>query len=293
MAGKKIGIIGGSGLYRIEGLEEVRKFKVDTPFGSPSGEFTQGVLDGTPVVFLPRHGEGHGISPSEINFRANIYALKTLGVNHLVSISAVGSMKEEIEPGDFLLVDQFIDRTRGKRRSTFFEDGVVGHVALADPVCGQLRDDMLVAAKKTGKKVHKRGTYLCVEGPGFSTRAESNLYRSWGVDVIGMTNFPEYALAREAEICYATLALVTDYDCWKEGEEDVTVDTVLKTLKNNVEAAEKFVKVLPSCVRDEKSCSCESALKYAIVTDPKLISAQAKDKLKPILGKYFPEGGKL
>lgn len=286
----KIGVIGGSGLYQIDGLKSVKNLKVTTPFGKPSSALTTGMLDGVPMVFLPRHGKGHMLSPSEINYRANIFAMKKLGVTHIVSISAVGSMKEHIAPGDFLIVDQFIDRTKGIRASTFFKDGLVGHVSMADPVCSCLRNVLLNASKNIEKNIHEKGTYVCMEGPQFSTRAESFLYRSWGVDVIGMTNIPECMLAREAEICYATVALVTDYDCWKEGEEAVSVETVMETMKHNIEAAKQLIKNLPGILNTQKcgkACHCHEAAKYAIMTHKNAISKKAKMKLKPLFGKYF------
>lgn len=284
MHSAKIGITGGTGLYEIDGLTDVEEVSVATPFGDPSGRVVTGYLDGVPMLFISRHGKGHMISPSEINYRANVYALKKLGVTHLVSISAVGSMKEGIAPGDFLVVDQFIDRTQGKRKSTFFTDGIVGHVAFADPVCHELSKDVAKAARTTGKKIHDRGTYLCIEGPQFSTRAESNLYRSWGVDVIGMTNIPECKLAREARMCYASLTLVTDYDCWKIGEEDVSVEAVLTILRQNVEGAKDFLKALPSALRGERECACGSALQNAIISSKEMIPEKLKRDLRPIVG---------
>src|SRR3989338_6572182 len=241
-----IGIIGGSGLYEIEGLKNIQEKKIKTPFGAPSDIFVIGQLKGSTLVFLPRHGRGHVLSPSEINYRANIWAMKKLGVQTLLSLSAVGSMKEEIRPGDVVVVDQFIDRTKGIREHTFFEKGLVAHVSFADPVCKALADVVCQATKKVTSRVHKKGTYLCMEGPQFSTRAESHLYRSWGVDVIGMTAIPEVKLAREAEICYSTIAFSTDYDCWKEDEEAVSADKVLATIKKNVDTAKKIIQeVIP------------------------------------------------
>lgn len=284
---KKIGVIGGSGIYEVEGLEDVKTVSVDTPFGKPTSDITTGKLNGVEMAFLPRHGKGHVFSPTEVNYRANIFALKKLGVTHVVSVSAVGSMKEEFKPGDFVVVDQYIDRTKGVRPSTFFENGIVGHVSFGDPVCSELSGWVYEAAQNLGKTIHKNGTYVCMEGPQFSTRAESNLYRSWGVDIIGMTSIPESKLAREAELCYATLALVTDYDCWKEDEEDVSVEAVLETLKNNAAAAKQFVKALPSFVKDTKTCSCDDTLKFALITNREMIPESKKEELKPIIGKYF------
>src|SRR5246127_5432791 len=231
-----LGIIGGSGLYEIDGLSDVAEIAVDTPYGPPSDVIVKGTLGDTTLLFLPRHARGHRIPPHQINFRANVCALKKAGATHLLSISAVGSMKEAIAPGDFVVVDQFIDLTK-RRVSTFFEEGLVGHVRFADPVCGVLAKALGAAARRAGARVHESGTYVCIEGPQFSTRAESNLYRSWGVDVIGMTNLQEAKLAREAEICYATMALITDYDCWHETAESVTVEQILGYLKANAEMA--------------------------------------------------------
>ncbi|MEE4255311.1 MAG: S-methyl-5'-thioadenosine phosphorylase, partial [Desulfuromusa sp.] len=226
-----IGVIGGSGLYEIEGLTDVREVKLDTPFGSPSDLYITGFLGAAKMVFLPRHGRGHRLLPSEVNYRANIYGMKTLGVENIISVSAVGSMKEEIVPGHIVIPDQFFDRTQGKRASTFFGNGVVGHVQFADPVCKDLSSILADSAQNVGATVHQGGTYVCIEGPNFSTRAESNIYRSWGVDIIGMTNLPESRLAREAEICYGTVALATDYDCWHDGHDDVAVDAILEIIK--------------------------------------------------------------
>ena len=233
MSNKVVGVIGGSGLYEMEGMSDIEEVSVDTPFGSPSDNMITGMLGDTKMVFLSRHARGHKLLPSEINFRANIFAMKKLGVEHIISVSAVGSMKEEIVPGDMVMPDQFIDRTKN-RVSTFFGDGIVGHVQFADPVCLGLNSIVYEAARSENIKSHKNGTYVCMEGPAFSTRAESKLYRNWGVSVIGMTNLPEAKLAREAEICYATIALATDYDCWYEVKEDVSVEAILEIIKNNV-----------------------------------------------------------
>ncbi|MDX2480026.1 MAG: S-methyl-5'-thioadenosine phosphorylase, partial [Desulfuromusa sp.] len=232
-----IGVIGGSGLYEMEGLTDVREVTLETPFGAPSDAYMTGVLDDAQMVFLPRHGRGHRLLPSEVNYRANIYGMKTLGVEHIISVSAVGSMKEEIIPGHIVVPDQFFDRTQGIRASTFFGNGVVGHVQFADPVCADLSAILVESARKVGATVHQGGTYVCIEGPNFSTRAESKIYRSWGVDIIGMTNLPESRLAREAEICYGTVALATDYDCWHEGHDDVSVEAVIAIIQQNVMTA--------------------------------------------------------
>jgi 5'-methylthioadenosine phosphorylase len=281
-----IGVIGGSGLYEMEGLKVLEEKRLETPFGSPSDAFILGELDGRSVVFLPRHGRGHRISPSELNFRANIWGLKKLGVDAILAVSAVGSMKREIEPGHMVVIDQFFDRTK-VRASTFFTDGAVAHVAFADPVCPEVRKVLIASGKKVGATVHEKGTYLCMEGPQFSTRAESNVYRSWGMDVIGMTNLQEAKLAREAEICYATLALSTDYDCWFEGHDDVTIEMVIATLTKNVETAKKIVRRAVTAVGAERACGCRTAMKNAILTDRKSIPAETKKRLEVIAGKYF------
>src|SRR3990170_5592143 len=279
MAERVVGVIGGSGLYEIEGLEDVRAVRVDTPFGDPSGEYMTGRLGETRMVFLPRHGRGHTLLPSEVNYRANVFGMKKLGVEWIISVSAVGSMKEEIKPGHIVVVDQFFDRTKG-RESTFFGSGIVGHIEFADPVCASLSDVLYGAAKEAGASVKKGGTYVCIEGPQFSTRAESMIYRSWGVDVIGMTNIPEAKLAREAEICYATIALSTDYDCWYEGHDDVTIDMVIQTLQRNVETAKKMVRQAVQKITVDRPCRCRSSLAHAILTDRKLIPAETKKKLE-------------
>jgi len=282
-----IGVIGGSGLYEIEGLSEIREVEIDTPFGKPSDVLITGTLDGVPMVFLPRHGRGHRLLPSEVPYRANIHAMKQLGVQRIISVSAVGSMREEIVPGDIVIPDQFFDRTQGKRASTFFGEGVVGHVQFADPVCGDLSAFLAQAASEVGATVHKGGTYLCIEGPNFSTRAESNIYRSWGVDIIGMTNLPEARLAREAEICYGTVALATDYDCWYEGHDDVSVEAVLAIIKQNVATARNIIKVAAGLAAASRPCSCGSALQYAIMTDTSQISATTRQRLALLLDKYL------
>ena len=282
-----VGVIGGSGLYEIRGLESVEEIELATPFGAPSDAFVVGSLVGLKMVFLPRHGRGHRILPSEINFRANIWGLKKLGVTRIVSVSAVGSMREDIAPGDFVVVDQFFDRTR-HRQDTFFGDGVVAHVMFADPVCSEVRRALLDAGKKLGPKIHDGGTYMNMEGPQFSTRAESRIYRSWGVDVIGMTNLQEAKLAREAEICYATVAMATDYDCWHESHEDVTVEAILEVMGRNVENARRLVAMTAPALAKPRACSCGSALKNAILTAPDRIPAEARQRLDLLVGKYLP-----
>lgn len=283
-----IGVIGGSGLYDMEGLEDVQEVSLETPFGTPSDVYVTGTLDGVKMVFLPRHGRGHRLLPSEVNYRANIYGMKALGVNRIISVSAVGSMKEEIVPGHIVIPDQFFDRTAGKRPSTFFGEGIAGHVQFADPVCGDLAKIVATAARQGGATVHEGGTYICIEGPNFSTRAESRIYRSWGVDIIGMTNIPEARLAREAEICYATIALATDYDCWHEGHDDVSVEAVVAIIQQNVATARSIIKAAAAKIRQQQpSCDCDQTLKYAIMTDRSLIPAETIEALRPIVGKYF------
>jgi len=282
-----IGVIGGSGLYVIEGLTDIEEVLVETPFGEPSDAFITGTLDGVKMVFLPRHGRGHRLLPSEVNYRANIYGMKKLGVERIISVSAVGSMKEEIVPGHIVIPDQFFDRTKGIRESTFFGEGVVGHVAFADPVCSDLAQLVYEAAGDAGATVHKGGTYICIEGPNFSTRAESNIYRSWGVDIIGMTNIPEARLAREAEICYATVALATDYDCWHEDHDDVDIESILEIIHNNVSMARQIIKVAAGKVAGSRPCSCGQALEFAIMTDHKLIPEKTRKSLEPLIGKYL------
>ncbi|MCP3177790.1 MAG: S-methyl-5'-thioadenosine phosphorylase [Desulfuromonadales bacterium] len=282
-----IGVIGGSGLYQMEGLTKVRNVRVETPFGDPSHDFITGELEGLKVVFLPRHGEGHRLLPSEVNYRANIYGMKKLGVSRIISVSAVGSMKEEIVPGHIVIPDQFFDRTQGKRASTFFGDGVVGHIQFADPVCGDLAAVLHQASVTVGAQVHKGGTYICIEGPNFSTRAESKVFRSWGVDVIGMTNLPEARLAREAEICYATVALATDYDCWHEEHDDVSVEAVLAIVKQNVETARKIIREAVRNLAAAPTCACGEALKFAIMTNKEIIPAKTREKLQVVMGKYL------
>ncbi len=282
-----IGVIGGSGLYEIDGLSDIEEVKVSTPFGDPSDLFVTGVLDGVKLVFLPRHGRGHKFLPSEVNYRANIYGMKKLGVERIISVSAVGSMKEDIVPGHIVIPDQFFDRTQGKRASTFFGDGIAGHVQFADPICLDLSDLVYAAAVEAGATVHKGGTYICIEGPNFSTRAESNIYRSWGVDIIGMTNIPEARLAREAEICYATVALATDYDCWHEGHEDVSVEAVIAVIKQNVAMARNIIRIAAGKVPATRPCACAEALKFAVMTRADAIPEKTRKNLDLLVGKYL------
>jgi len=282
----KVGVIGGSGLYNMEGLTEVEKVKISTPFGEPSDAIMLGNLEGVRIAFLPRHGEGHRISPSELPAKANIYALKSLGVERIVSVNAVGSLKEEIEPLDVVIPDQLIDCTRG-RASTFFTDGIVGHVSLAEPFCPVLSQLSFEASTKVGAKVHKGGTYLVMEGPQFSTKAESQLYRSWGADIIAMTALPEAKLAREAEICYAIIALVTDYDCWHPSCESVTTEMILTNLRKGIDTVKSILKLLLPSIPQKRDCACASALKYAIVTGTKYIPEKKRKELGLLIGKYL------
>ncbi len=282
----KIGIIGGSGLYSMPGFTAQREEIIETPFGAPSDPYVVGELEGHEVAFLARHGRGHRISPSELNFRANIYGMKALGVERILSLSAVGSLKEEHKPLDFVIPDQFFDRTRG-RISTFFGEGLVAHVSFADPVCPQLSLAVEAACATVGVNVKRGGTYLCMEGPMFSTKAESNIYRSWGMDVIGMTNLQEAKLAREAEICYVTVAMVTDYDCWHEGHDAVEVTDIIRVLLQNASNAcgvvAEAVKTMPA----ERTCKCGSSLQHALITDKKVVPEATVKKLGPIVSKYF------
>jgi 5'-methylthioadenosine phosphorylase len=282
----EIGIIGGSGLYSMPGLTKTKEVRISTPFGKPSDAYVCGVLAGRKVAFLARHGRGHRILPTELNFRANIHGFKQLGVDRIVSISAVGSLKEEHKPLDFVIPDQFFDRTR-HRVDTFFGSGVVAHIAFADPVCGELAAIVEAACKRAGVSARRGGTYLCMEGPQFSTKAESNVYRSLGMDVIGMTNLQEAKLAREAEICYVTVAMVTDYDCWHPHHDSVTVDQIIAVLNKNAENACKVVQQTVAGMPLTQSCKCGSALAHAILTDRKMIPAATKKRLKLILGKYL------
>jgi 5'-methylthioadenosine phosphorylase len=286
-AAARVGIIGGSGLYALAGLEAPREVPVDTPYGEPSDALVVGTLDGVEVAFLARHGRGHRLLPGEINYRANVYALKYLGVTRVLSASAVGSLKEEVRPRDVVVPDQFIDRTHA-RVSTFFGEGVAAHVAFADPVCPEAREALRDAARGAGATVHDGGTYLCMEGPAFSTRAESLLHRSWGVDVIGMTNATEAKLAREAELCYATLALVTDYDCWHETEDDVSVGAVIENLAANARLAAETIRraVATLATLPERSCGCAEALQGALISSRDAIGTDARARLGILLDKY-------
>jgi 5'-methylthioadenosine phosphorylase len=288
MARSVLGVIGGSGFYQMPGLELVESVELSTPFGAPSDAYHRGQIGDTEVIFLSRHGRGHRILPSELNYRANIYGMKVLGVQRLVSVSTAGSMKESIAPGDLLVVDQFIDHTY-QRRPSFFGDGIVGHVSLADPVCPDLSRDLVAVGRTEGATVHERGTYLCIEGPQFSTRAESQLYRAWGVDVISMTAMQEARLAREAELCYATLTLVTDYDCWHESAGPVYIAEILRVMRLNVEKAQRAVAALAETLsrRGRPNCACGRALKDAIITDRQSIPESTREKLRPIIGKYL------
>jgi 5'-methylthioadenosine phosphorylase len=285
LAQAEIGIIGGSGLYSMPGFTDVSEERVETPFGDPSDAFVLGKLEGRKVAFLARHGRGHRILPSELNFRANIYAFKKLGVERIISVSAVGSLKEEHKPTDFVMPDQFIDRTF-HRISTFFGEGIVGHVAFGDPVCATVAKTAAQACATVGVVGKLGGTYVCMEGPQFSTRAESNLYRSWGADIIGMTNLQEAKLAREAEICYATMAMVTDYDCWHEEHDAVTVDQVVAVLHQNSANAAMAVRAAVAAMPKERACACATALQFAILTSPEAIPAATRTKLDLLLGKY-------
>jgi len=286
MAEAKVAVIGGSGLYEMEGLSGVQEVKPETPYGPPSDAIILGELAGVPMAFLPRHGRGHHISPTELPARANIYALKTLGVERVVSISAVGSLKEEVRPLDMVIPDQLIDRTR-QRASTFFGDGLVSHVAFADPFCPELSAALAAASRESGATVHKEGTYVVMEGPVFSTRAESLLYRSWGASVIGMTALPEAKLAREAEMCYAILACATDYDCWHDTEESVSVEMVVANLLKNVATSKEILRRLVPLLPQERTCHCASALKDAIITAREAIPREAKERLAPLINKYL------
>ena len=281
-----IGVVGGSGLYDMDGLSDRRTVTLTTPFGDPSAPYVLGTLEGQRVAFLARHGEGHRLLPSEINFRANIYGFKTLGVEWVLSASAVGSLQERYCPLDIVVPDQFLDRTRG-RASTFFGRGVVGHITFAHPVCRTLSAIASDAAESAGARVHRGGTYVCMEGPQFSTLAESHLYRSWKMDIIGMTNLQEAKLAREAEMCYATLALVTDYDCWHPDHDNVTIDLIVQNVMHNAETAQKVVRQVVARLPTERTCECATALAAAIITRPEAIPESTKRELAPIIGKYL------
>src|ERR1700690_1570044 len=281
-----LAMIGGSGVYNIDGLSRTRGVKVDSPFGAPSDELLLGELAGQPLVFLPRHGRGHHIPPSKINFRANIDALKRVGVTQVISVSAVGSLKEELPPGMFVIVDQFIDRTFAREKS-FFGTGLVAHASMARPVCARLGDAIETAARAGGIRHVRGGTYLAMEGPQFSSMAESALYRSWHCDVIGMTNMPEAKLAREAELCYATIAMVTDYDCWHPQHDAVTLEEIIGNLSKNAENVKRAIRETVKDLSGERTCKCGAALAHAILTDRKMIPAAAKKRLAPIAGKYL------
>jgi 5'-methylthioadenosine phosphorylase len=281
-----IGIIGGSGLYSMAGLTDTREIRVNTPFGEPSDVIVLGTLEGKRVAFLARHGRGHRILPSEINYRANIYAMKLLGTERIISVSAVGSLKEHLRPGEFLVPDQFFDRTKN-RASTFFGDGLVAHVAFAHPTCGELSGVLADACVHEAVKVHRRGTYICIEGPQFSTLAEAEVNRQLRFDVIGMTNLTEAKLAREAEICYSTIAMITDYDCWHPGHESVTAAQIIATLNQNAENAQRVLRAAVREVSDARACKCGTTLKHSLVTDMKLVPKATKKRLSAIIGKYI------
>lgn len=280
------GVIGGSGLYELPGFKVTERREVPTPFGMPSDELVVGELEGRPVAFLPRHGREHRYSPSQVNYRANIFALKLMGATRVISVSAVGSMKEEIRPGDVVLVDQFIDRTLHRPR-TFFEDGIVAHVGFADPICEELRQVLKGAVQKVGARYHDGGTYICIEGPQFSTRAESHLFRSWGVSVIGMTNLPEARLAREAEMAYATIALATDYDCWHEEAEDVSVEAVIAVLHKNVDTARRIIREAILAMPETCTSPARNALTHAIMTKREAITPEVMQRLAPLIGRQM------
>lgn len=281
-----IGIIGGSGLYSMAGLKNTREIRVKTPFGEPSDAIVIGTLEGKRVAFLARHGRGHRILPSEINFRANICAMKQLGVERVISVSAVGSLQEDLRPGEFLVADQFVDRTKN-RASTFFGDGLVAHVAFDKPTCPQVSAVLADASERCAVKVHRRGTYVCIEGPQFSTLAEAHLHRQLRFEVIGMTNVTEAKLAREAELCYATMAMITDYDCWHPEHESVTATQIIATLNQNAENAQKVLREAVRSMPAERTCKCGAALKHALITDLKLVPPATKKRLAPIIGKYL------
>jgi len=283
-----IGIIGGSGLYEMADLKDIQHVALDTPFGQPSDDYIIGELKGVRVAFLPRHGRGHRLSPLELNFRANIYGFKKLGVEHLISVTAVGSLKEHIRPLDIVIPDQFYDCTK-QRVSTFFGNGLVAHIAFADPVCPHLAQLIYHRAKKLDAAVHRGGTLLCIDGPAFSTRAESHVYRQWGMDIIGMTSLQEAKLAREAEICYAAIAMVTDFDCWHAEESEVNVETVVQNLKKNIAIAKGVIqKVVPE-ISKKRTCLCATALKNTIMTDSQIIPLETREKLELLVGKYLKE----
>lgn len=287
---KAIGIIGGSGLYEMEGLEDVQEVGVSTPFGAPSDALIQGRYAGRTLIFVPRHGRGHRFLPSEVPYRANIWALRSLGVEWVISLSAVGSLEEDVRPGEICLPDQFIDRTWG-RPSTFFGEGIVGHLGMADPICPSLQEVVWSIRQAAGVPFHRGGAYVCIQGPQFSTRAESFLYRGWGARVIGMTNATEARLAREAELCYVTVALVTDYDCWHETEQEVTVEAVLAVLQKNVDTAKRIIQAAVRSVPRERTCPCKQAARYAIMTAPDLIPPETRRRLELLYGPYLGKSG--
>lgn len=282
----RIGIIGGSGLYSMEGLSQIRSVSIDTPFGQPSDEYVIGTLAGVPVAFLPRHGKDHHLLPSEVNFRANIYGFKQLGATHILSVTAVGSLREDIHPLDIVIPDQLFDRTRN-RKSTFFGNGLVVHIAFADPVCPDLAALLQAATAETEIRVHSGGTLVCIEGPAFSTRAESELYRRWGMDIIGMTSLQEAKLSREAEICYAAMALVTDYDCWHAEEQEVSVTAVVENLAKNIANAKPIIRSIVPRIPEKRTCICASALKQAIMSSPEVVPAETRKKLGILVSKYL------
>ncbi len=282
----KIGVIGGTGLYDIKGMTDIQEVSIDTPFGKPSDSIVVGKLEGVGIAFLPRHGKGHRIMPTELPSRANIYALKSLGVERIIAINSAGSFKKELKPGDLLIPDQLIDRTRN-RVNTFFGEGIVAHIPFAEPFCPVLSKILYESAKESGAIVHPKGTMVVMEGPAFSTRAESRLYRSWGADIIGMTALPEAKLAREAEMCYAVIGCITDYDSWWEPGEPVTVDVILETLHKNINISKKIIKLAVSRISQKRDCACTNALETAIVTSPELIPAETKKKLGLLIGKHI------
>jgi len=285
----KVAVIGGTGLYDIEGMTDIEEVDIDTPFGKPSDSIVVGKLSGVGVAFLPRHGRGHRIMPTEIPSRANIYALKRLGVEHIIAINSAGSFKEEIKPGDLVIPDQLIDRTKS-RVNTFFGEGIVAHIQFAQPFCPVLSQVLYQAAREAGARVHPRGTYVVMEGPAFSTKAESHLHRSWGADVIGMTALPEAKLAREAEICYAIIACATDYDVWHEREAPVSVEIILNTMRQNIEISKKIIKLALNRIPESRDCECTTALKGAIVTMPEAMPPEQKEKLGLLIDKYLTKG---
>ncbi len=287
----RLGVIGGSGVYQMEGVEVVSQHQLDTPFGAPSDSVVETRIEGRTVMFLPRHGRGHRLLPSEVNARANIHAFKQLGVTHVMAVSAVGIMQEHIQPGDMVVPEQIFDRTRGLRPSTFFGDGIVGHLSFADPFCAEMRQVVIQAARGLGATVHEGGAYICMEGPQFSTRVESHFYRRQvDATVIGMTALPEAKLAREAEMCYAMLAMGTDYDCWHESEEDVSIEAVLALLKANAERANAIVQHAAGLLPEASACECLHAARYAIITAPEMISDEVKERLRVLYGHYFDQG---